>query len=390
MKRASLCLAAGVAMAGMTMSWAASSARAVPPDPDNAALLYYQAFLTVADLDREARTRIGDVATGKAPVEAKVREDIGKCRGAIDFAEAARDLRLCHWGFRYSQGFDALMPQLAQMRFLAFVLIADARVRASDGDYRMALDRCLMMDPFARHVGDDTLISYLVSVAVRRVGYECMESLIGQAAGDAELLKWLQSELATSEREPPFPITALKIEREIALDAMTMDKIEELARVLTDSGEHGKRAEIIAKANEQTMAEARRVYSETMSSALTVLAGATPYEQAHRQLKQLEADLDPNDPVTTMANALMPALARVLTIKTVQEAHAHATRAAVEICLHRATTGRLPATLPARLPKDPFSGRDFQYERTAMGFVLRCQGKDLDKDTIHEFVFTVK
>ena len=390
MKRASLHLVSGVVMASLMMPWATASARMVPPDPDNAALLYYQAFLTVADLDKEARTRIGDVATGKAPVDEKVREDIAKCRGAIDFAEAARDLRICHWGFRYSQGFDALMPQLAQMRFLAYVLITDARVRASDGDYRAALDRCLMMGPFARHVGDDTLISYLVAVAVRRVAYECMESLIGQAAGDAELLKWLQGELATSEGEPPFPITALKIEREIALDAMRMEKIEDLTRILTDSGEHAKRAEILAQANEQIMAEARRVYSENMSAALAVLAGALPYEQAHRQLTQLGEKLDANDPVTTMADALMPALLKVLTIKTVQEAHARATRAAVDICLHRAMTGQLPATLPAGLPKDPFSGRDFQYERTTTGFVLRCQGKDLDKDTIHEFAFTVK
>ena len=389
MKRTNRVLLGGLVAAGLLMSWSASPARALPPDPDNAALLYYQAFLTVADLDKEARDHIGDVARGKIAPDEKTREYINKCQGAIDFAEAAQDLQVCHWGFQYSKGFEALMPYLGQMRFLAFVLLADARLDAADGNCRSALDRCLMMRAFSRHVGDDTLISYLVSVAVRRFGDECMESVIGQAAGDAELLQWLKGELTTLEKGPAFPITALKIEREICLASMTMDNVKNLAKALADSDE-GKQLQILAAANEQTLAEARRVYSDKFSAALTVLASDMPYEQAHRQLKQLGENVDPNNPVTMAVSGLMPAVVRVVTIKTTQEAHANAARAAVEICLQKARTGSLPATLPAGLPKDPFSGQDFQYERTSGGFVLRCQGKDLDKGTFQEFPFTVK
>ncbi len=389
MKRANPVLFAGLVVAGLMVSWSASPARAVPPDPDNAALLYYQAFLTLADLDKDARTHIGDVATGKVAPSEKTREYIEKCRGAIDFAEAARDLQVCNWGFRYSKGFEAFMPYLAQMRFLAFVLVADARLDAAEGRHRAALDRCLMMGPFSRHIGDDTLVSYLVSVAVSRVGYECMESIIGRVAGDAELLEWLKGELATTEKGPAFPITAMKIEREIALATMTMDKIQSLAKAMGDSDE-GKLAKVLAAADEETLAEVRRVYSNKFSAALAVLASDTPYEEAHRQLGRMGENVDPNDPVTAVVNSLMPAVVRVVTIKTTQEAHANAARAAVDICLHKAKTGSLPATLPAGLAKDPFSGRDFQYERTAAGFTLRCQGKDLDKDTFQEFQFTVK
>ena len=57
------CLFAGTVIAALAMLWAASPARAViPPDPDNAALLYYQAFISLADLDKEARDHIGKVA----------------------------------------------------------------------------------------------------------------------------------------------------------------------------------------------------------------------------------------------------------------------------------------------------------------------------------------
>ena len=56
----------------------------------------------------------------------------------------------------------------------------------------------------------------------------------------------------------------------------------------------------------------------------------------------------------------------------------------------RARTGKLPDSLPAGLPKDLFSGKDFIYEKTEEGVILRCQGKDMEIDEIHEYEFKVK
>jgi hypothetical protein len=42
------------------------------------------------------------------------------------------------------------------------------------------------------------------------------------------------------------------------------------------------------------------------------------------------------------------------------------------------------------LPKDLFSGKDFEYEKAADGFILRCQGKDLNRNEIYEYKFKVK
>jgi len=46
--------------------------------------------------------------------------------------------------------------------------------------------------------------------------------------------------------------------------------------------------------------------------------------------------------------------------------------------------------LPEDTPMDLFSGKDFKYEKTKEGFVLRCQGKDLVKNKIYEYEFKVK
>jgi len=52
---------------------------------------------------------------------------------------------------------------------------------------------------------------------------------------------------------------------------------------------------------------------------------------------------------------------------------ANAYEAAVKIYLHRATTGRLPKTIPDGLPKDPITGEDFKYKVTDDGFALGHQ-----------------
>ncbi len=381
--------AAGVVLVIVMVSLLAPRARALPPDPDNAALLYYQAFLSLAELDDDARKLMGDVARGKVAPDDQVREYIQQCHGAIEFAEAAAEAPTCDWGIRFSQGFDALMPQLAQIRFLAFVLVADARIRAVDGDYRGALERCLMTRMLARHVGDDTLVSCLVSLAVRALGYDCMQDVIGPASGDVALLRWLRKELATDPGKELSFVRPLEIEKEIVLDAMRMEKIDVLARALAESNEE-KLKKIVEGANEEILAQARQIYSQRAATVLKTFSLSLPYEQAHARLEKAATDFDPNDPASAAVGAFMPTMSRVYTLKIKAEAQANAVRAGVEICLARARSGRLPETLPEGLPKDAFSGEDFEYKRTDEGFVLRCRKGDLDKNETHEYAFVVK
>ena len=78
----------------------------------------------------------------------------------------------------------------------------------------------------------------------------------------------------------------------------------------------------------------------------------------------------------------------------------NAVLAGIDIYLVRAKTGKLPDELPAGLPKDLFSGKDFLYAKTGAGFTLTGQGKGLDddsgfaltgqsKDIVHKYEFKV-
>lgn len=59
-------------------------------------------------------------------------------------------------------------------------------------------------------------------------------------------------------------------------------------------------------------------------------------------------------------------------------AELNALKAAIEIYLIRAQKGNLPDSLLGGLPKDPFSGKDFEYETTDDGFILRCRARDIE------------
>jgi len=107
-------------------------------------------------------------------------------------------------------------------------------------------------------------------------------------------------------------------------------------------------------------------------------------------LKKLVSDLDSEEPVSGAVRAFIPALDGILSAKMRADAHANAVKAAIEVMLRRGKAGRLPDAIPAGLPKDPFSGKDFEYEKTGEGFIFRCRGKDLNRDEIHQYEFKVK
>lgn len=366
-----------------------SLSHAIPPDPDNAALLYYQGFLSMAQFDSEAREYISDVSRGKIAPDDIIREYIKQCRIAIQFVEAGTKLKNCNWGVRFSQGYDALFPQLSQAKFMTYVLLSEARVFAQDGKYKEALERCLMTEKFAGHMGDDTFISYLVSIAIRGLNYRCMQDVLGKISDDEKLLQWMKNELFISQADSITPLRALKIETDICSDIIQIKNIDKLVQILTDSNDL-KTAEIVKQKNEDIISKANEIHLKRMNSMLTIISTDMPYEKAYTQMKQITSEFDPNDPASRIAWNFLPAIENIISLKVRADSHFNAIKTAVEIYLNKIKTGKLPDTIPQGLPKDLFSGKDFKYEKTNDSFILKCQGKDLFKDETFEYAFKVK
>ena len=379
----------------LTLAVSSSPSVAYPPDPENAALLYYQAFLTIPKDEEPADNQLRDYARGKIELNKAVEDYVGSCRGAIGLAVVAAELRQCDWGLRYSEGFDMLLSHLGQIRGLTYILIAEARTQASKGNYELALERCVTTIKMSRHMGDDTLVSFLVGAAVEAMADNCIADLLGQMPADSSVLEQLRVDLATFAKRPLSVARPLDMEREVAAEQMRMDKIGDLMRAIdTKKSEVEVLEEVRKLGGEAFLKKGRDYYTKHMGSVMSILRKGAPYAQTHQQLTELAGKLpkEPGpekSPEAIFTTAVTPDISRVYGLMIKGRTQANALRAAVDIHISRAKTGQLPNALPSGLPKDLFSGKDFEYKKTKAGFLLRCRSKDLDKDKIQEYEFKV-
>jgi len=372
-----------------------SPAFAYPPDPDNAALVYYQAYITYEKLDETMENMVTDLSKGKIEPNERIRKYIENCRSAIDNAVAASEIPNCNWGLRYSKGFEMSLPHLAQMRKLVFIIGAEIRLLAADGDYQKALERCLTLHKMSKHMGDETIISFLVAMAISRMADNQIQYLLGDMPQDLKTLTWLKSQLAIINSKPLSSRGTTEYERELSLEHMQPDKLKELIEVVT--GEPikpgSKEAEKLRNVDQATIDKNWAYYVKHMDTLQTILSNPMNYQKVYTDLKNLnekpKKDLAENTDAY-LTSIISPAFDRIVSVEARDKTFDNAVRAAIEIYIQKAKTGQLPDILPNDLPKDLFSGKDFKYEKTTDGFTLHCRGKDLDKNETYKYEFKVK
>lgn len=370
----------------------ASPAKAYPPD--NAAVLYYKAFLLMQDPNDQVRQMMYNLRKGKIKPNDQIKACLDANKDVIRFVEAAAEIPDCDWGHDISKGLDVLMPELAKLRMTAFMLTANAQILAEEGEHRGALQKCLTMHKMARHVGDSILISYLVSIALNDMADQRIQDLLSNMPQDLETLLWLNKQVAAVSSDFPSIKAAMAREKEISMNEIRKEKIENVLEMLAEDIALDKAkvavVEKVRKGDPKFFDDNRSYYAKVMDEAIAALD--LPYAQSHKKLEELtariEKDAEKNE-AAVMAVLLTPASARVRTLGARGQTMFNATKTAIEIYIVKARTGSLPGKLPAGMPKDLFSGEDFQYEKTKDGFLLRCRGKDIDKDETYKYEFAV-
>jgi len=209
---------------------------------------------------------------------------------------------------------------------------------------------------------------------------------------DTETLTWLRDELTEFDRQPYSVKPALRWKRETAIISMSPERIGRVVESGLDDGPTKKKAlERIRTADQQFFAKNIAYWSDYMDSVEA--AFDLPYPQGYAKLKKLDDELSDEfatNPNATLTACLEPGFFRIYVSSVRLENGSNAIRAAVEVYLTKAATGSLPETLPKGVPCDLYSGKPFKYEKTADSFILRCQGRELYRDEIHEYEFKVK
>ncbi|UCD51561.1 MAG: hypothetical protein JSW27_02800 [Phycisphaerales bacterium] len=376
-------------LACITLVLLASSVVAQAQPPDNAALLYYQAFLLYEKPDEATDKVLNQFRHGEMAANEVITRHIEQNRRAIDTVVRAANIDKCDWGYDYSLGVELTMPNLAQVRKLAFLLTTDARWLAGQGDYQTALDRCVTLRKMALHVCDKTLISYLVAIAVDALANGTTEDVLGSAPPNAETLRQFKSDLAQTAGRFPSSATCLAQEAEVCAATMTRDDMQaqiQMAREMADA----KVIERLQQGDEAFFQRNREYYFSMIEKLTVALEADLPYARMCATLDDLNEQMRDNPDATLACLALSPAsVKRIYQLAIRRQTHFNAVMTAIDLYLAVAQQGQLPATLPANSPPDLFSGKPFAYTRTGAGFTLRCQAQEIPEKDPHEYVFKV-
>lgn len=373
-------------------------ASALPPDPDNPALLYYQAFLIYEKPDETMREMVENLAKGRIEPNPTITKYIENCRPAIELAESAGELTLCDWGVKYSDGLDAQVSHLGQVRMLTHIILADARTALSQDNYDLAIQRCLTARKLGIDVGQDPLtVGFLVEKSIERITNKCIQEILSSRAMEPQALQQLKAKLDELDgRIKPLQFF-LKTEREVTAMYITTERIRELLPWIEPGKETGfvyipeNMQKYIINADKEFCQGSLNYYNQYWQDIFSAIE--LPYRQAYTRLEELGEKPRQDcktDPYAVMTALLAPALHKIYGSAVQNETFSNALRTALEIYEIFAQTGRLPHSLPAGMPKDLFSNEEFEYKKTDDGFILRCRGKDLKEDTIYEYEFNVQ
>ena len=388
----------------------ANYASAWPDDPDNAALLYYQAFCEYEKPDESMNDLIKELANGNIKPNPTIEKYIENCRSAINLVESAYNLDKCDWGLKYSEGIGFSAPFIAQSRMLSCIILADSRIAIDHADYDLAIQRCLTARKLGIDVGRESAsVGFLIEKFIKRTANSCIQEILSSAAIDHQQLHYLKTELdAIDSRSKPLKFF-LETDHDFSVMLLTPEQIKNELKFgyfdVTEEGTPILGTETVfnkefyvknklyfekywtANPDSEFCRKNKAYFDKHWSEVLSVID--LPYQQVHEKLGALYQDPGENtDAYMTMLFG--PGEWRVYNINIKTETYTNAIKAAIEIYQIKAKTGLLPGKLPVNLPKDLFSGEDFDYEKTADGFILRCRAKDLDNDEIYEYEFKKK
>jgi len=377
----------------VTLTLLVSTSQVFAYPPDNAAVLYYRACQWY-QAEPEMEQMLSDLSRGKIEVNEKIKKFVKSNKRAIDFAIAASGVTNCDWGMDYSKGMATVLPPLYTFKNLARLILADAKIMAEKSDYKSAIDRCLSLERFARHVSDRSMMTYLFGLAINKEADKYIQDILANMPEDLEMLSWLKNQLAQIDSKSFSFKTCVDYENEVVMAFMIKDNIKRLLPI-----ENWEVPPSVSKtaekwllvADEQFLASNRAYWKKLIGSIKATLD--MPYPKAYAELKRLcekpEKDIIEN-PDATLTTILLPAFDKSYSVGIRGKNLPNVIRAAIDIYIIKAKTGRLPDKLPASLLGDLFSAKPFKYEKNADGFVLCCRGKDLSKDKIYEYEFKVK
>ena len=379
-------------------------AKAADAKPENAALLYYQAMLICPDWDsiptEDIHSVFGSILefTKETGSVEQVRKYVEDYKPAIQIAEAASKILHCDWALPYapySSGSEQGLKLFKQANVLAFLIGSEARILAADGDCKAGFTRCLILYRIARHFSEWQGHGNRSANILDGYALYCIRMILHETPPDENTLRWLSDQLAAMPPVAAPLSTRMKNNFEsmfLGLNKRILQRVRQ--NFAEEASTEKQRKDAMNLTDDEVLNLIRQATAKFLDPALEILASDIPYVPKYEKINSLVKEFgelynkNPAVIIPTISHAelLLNNYNNDISYRTL----GNSLKAAIEIYYIRARTGRLPKTIPDGLPKDLYSGKDFEYEITEDGFLLRCRGKDLSSGRNNYFAFKVQ
>jgi len=273
-----------------------------PPNPGNAALLYYQAFLLRSEPNEAISNKIHEVSFGAEP-DRQVRKYLGSCLDVIEIVEIASRMQQCTWGVWVKPVFLPSHGALRREIYSIYeILLMDARILAADGHYRVALERCLTALRIARHLREDPEL-YIFSTPFERYALRMVRYVLGVIPPDADILTWFRGQLGVVLGAPPSYAKRLQELVKAHLEDIRtyptrLARLRNLLVVLAEDEQAKEGARNLT--DEQFILRTSRWLQSFLDSIFRILDSEIAYEQKRAEMQRIISNLmeaDDTDPV---------------------------------------------------------------------------------------------
>ncbi len=261
----------------------------VMPSHNNAALLYYQAFLLLPDPNEALQKKITDVCRGAEP-DTSIRIFLGECVPTLEMFKIASRMSDCTWGtwYEHDRIRIGMAPKLYNLRR---TLSVDALTLASDGHYHAALDQCLTLRRIARHLSEDPRLDIFTTSYDTRA-LNTIRRILNEMPLNADTLSWLQGQLALVQVIPS------SLERELHRQfKLTIERVQSYSIAILRGMLLKRAADDQAKKRLRDLTDAQ-IRHEAIQTVQSLFGSVFAILHSDRSAEQKQAELKKVNPWT--------------------------------------------------------------------------------------------
>jgi hypothetical protein len=279
-----------------------------------------------------------------------------------------------------------LLPEYAEIRSMARLLVLDGRLKAARGDTEGAASRLVDVRRIGAHAGREPIvIGHLVYVACESMALRALEDALASRRGDAAGLARLRA-VAEADLSPPVFRDALRGEMYMGIAAIrnfNHRQLRQVASTKADADLHLDPATL-----RRDGAPRGTVERAFLARHLQMWAEAERRMARHpddvraqsRVVQELSARLDGERRLSHLTSALFfPVFTQAADAYVRREATERTVLAAARVLEFEARHGRFPDRLEevGALSPDPFDGEPLRYRQTDDGFRVYSVGSNM-------------